>query len=211
MTTWLSSAGMKSIASFLFVAVALFAMGAERLIDDKLATKADVVLRVKRLTPGEGSKYLWYRVEVVQVLKNDSSEIFTNALSVAANSWKPGVPEGESTIYLERYNKTGKALWKLVGGEASTGVSHANKQSLTAEQAKALAIRLANDKASTLYHSQPFGAGQPAQFVTDHWLWAAQQGFGSGDIQARVELAADGSTNSVNLQLFDSKNIFREF
>ena len=118
---------MKIIASFLFVAVAVFALAAERLIDDKLAAKAEVVLRVKRLTPGEGSKYLWYRVEVVQVLKNQSSETFTNTLSVAAYSWKAGVPEGESTLYLERYNKT-TGVWKLVGGEASTGVSHVKKQ-----------------------------------------------------------------------------------
>lgn len=79
--------------------------------------------------------------------------------------------------------------------------------SLTAEQAKTLAIRLANDQASRLYHSQPFLAGQPAQFEAGHWLWVARQGFGHGDIQATVELAADGSTNSVDLQLLDSGNM----
>jgi hypothetical protein len=68
-------------------------------------------------------------------------------------------------------------------------------------------MRLANDKAVTLYQHQPFVAGQPAQFVAGHWHWAARQGFGRGDIQATVELAADGSTNSVGLQLFDSQNI----
>jgi hypothetical protein len=36
---------------------------------------------------------------------------------------------------------------------------------LTAEQAKTVAMRLANDKASTLYHCQPFRDGQPARFV----------------------------------------------
>jgi len=83
--------------------------------------------------------------------------------------------------------------------------------SLTADQAKTLAMRLANGKASTLYHSQPFVTSQPAQFVSGHWLWIARQGFGRGDIQATVELAADGSTNSVDLQLFDSQNILRGF
>ena len=62
-------------------------------------------------------------------------------------------------------------------------------------------MRLANDKVATLYHSQPFVAGQPAQFVAGHWLWVARQGFGHGDIQATVELALDGSTNKVDLQL----------
>ena len=83
--------------------------------------------------------------------------------------------------------------------------------SLTTEQATITATRLANDKASALYQHQPFVAGQPAQFVAGHWLWVARQGFGSGDIQATVELAADGSTNKVDLQLFDSKNILRGF
>jgi hypothetical protein len=78
--------------------------------------------------------------------------------------------------------------------------------SLTAEQATTVAIRLANDKASTLYHHQPFVDGQPAQFVAGRWVWVEQQGFGHGDIQATVELAADGSTNNVDLQLFDSQN-----
>ncbi len=90
----------------------------------------------------------------------------------------------------------------LVGCESSR-----QRAPLTAEQATTVALRLANEKASTLYQHQPFVAGQPAQFVRDHWLWVAQQGFGHSDIQARVELAADGSTNNVSLQLFDSQNL----
>jgi hypothetical protein len=89
----------------------------------------------------------------------------------------------------------------LVGCESSRQSS-----SLTTDQATTTAIRLANDKASALYQHQPFVAGQPAQFVAGHWLWVARQGFGRSDIQATVELAADGSTNSVSLQLFDSQN-----
>jgi uncharacterized protein YcfL len=76
--------------------------------------------------------------------------------------------------------------------------------SLTAEQAKTVAMRLANDKAFTLYHCQPFRDGQPARLVAGHWVWVDQQGFGLGDIQATVELAADGSTHSVDLKLLVS-------
>ena len=94
----------------------------------------------------------------------------------------------------------------LVGCESSW-----RSASLTTEQATATAVRLANDKASTLYQHQPFVAGQPAKFVAGHWLWVARQGFGRGDIQATVQLAADGSTNSVAIQLFDSQNISRGF
>jgi hypothetical protein len=85
----------------------------------------------------------------------------------------------------------------LVGCESSR-----QSASLNADQAKTRAMGLANDKAAALYHSQPFVAGQPAQFVAGHWLWRARQGMGHGDIQATVELAMDGSTNNVDLQLF---------
>jgi hypothetical protein len=118
---------MKTIPIFLCLSLLLTAGGTEKLIDDKLAAKAEVVLRVKRLGPGEGSKYLWYPVEVLEVLKNRSGKVFTNTLSVAAYSWKAGVPEGESTVYLERYN-TNRGIWKLVDGKASTGVSHLKKK-----------------------------------------------------------------------------------
>jgi hypothetical protein len=99
----------------------------ERLMDDKLAAKAEVVLRVRRLGGGEGSKYLWWDVEVLQIFKNQSPDTFTGRLSVATESDKDGVPAGESTLYLERYNKIDKTLWKLAGGGASTGVSHLKK------------------------------------------------------------------------------------
>jgi hypothetical protein len=79
--------------------------------------------------------------------------------------------------------------------------------SLTAEQAKTVATRLASDKALTVYHCQPFRDGEPARFVVDHWVWIGHQGYGHGDIMATVELAADGSTNSVDLQLLDSQNL----
>jgi hypothetical protein len=80
--------------------------------------------------------------------------------------------------------------------------------SFTADQAKAVSIQLANDKAFTLYHCQPFVDGQAAQMVAGHWLWRAQQGIGHMDIQATVELAMDGSTNNVDLQLLVSQNSF---
>ena len=79
--------------------------------------------------------------------------------------------------------------------------------SLTAEQAKAAAIQLANDKAATLYQAKPFQDGQPARLMGGHWVWTDTRGFGRADIQATVELAADGSTNHVDLQLLDNQNI----
>ena len=76
--------------------------------------------------------------------------------------------------------------------------------SLTPDQAEAVAIRLANEKAAATYHSQPFHAGQPPSFAAGHWTWRQ---LGTGDIEATVELAADGSTNNVTLNQLADKII----
>jgi hypothetical protein len=75
--------------------------------------------------------------------------------------------------------------------------------SLTSTQATALALQLANDKADALYHHRPFQDGRPAQFVTGKWVWSDGCGVALLDYQASVMLAADGSTNNVNVQLLD--------
>jgi len=88
----------------------------------------------------------------------------------------------------------------LVGCESSR-----QNASLTSEQAKTVAIQLANQKADTLYHCRPFQDGQPASFTQGHWIWTDTRGYGRGDIQATVELAANGSTNNVDIELFDNQ------
>jgi hypothetical protein len=76
---------------------------------------------------------------------------------------------------------------------------------LTAEQAKTTAIRLGNDKASVICHRQPFHDGQPVTFVSGHWIWRE---LAPGDIEATVELAADGSTNSVAINILSESVLF---
>ncbi len=77
---------------------------------------------------------------------------------------------------------------------------------MTIEQATTLAVQLANDKAATLYHVQPFFDGQPARYAEGRWVWTDRRGAGHQDVQVTVELAADGSTNRVDLKIFDSMN-----
>ena len=89
-----------------------------------------------------------------------------------------------------------------------TSTSTRPSASLNAEQAKAVAMRLANDQAFTLYHCRPFHDGPPAQFVDGHWLWVERQGFGHSDIQATVELASDGLSHKVEVQVLDSQNLY---
>lgn len=75
--------------------------------------------------------------------------------------------------------------------------------SLTSAQATALAIELANDKADDLFHHRPFEDGQPAQLVTGKWVWTDGCGVALADYEASVTLAADGSTNSVDVWLLE--------
>ena len=77
---------------------------------------------------------------------------------------------------------------------------------LTPEQAKTLALRLANDAAATLFNGQPFQDGQSARLIGGRWVWTDIRGFGHADIQATVELAVDGSTNHVDLQILVNEN-----
>ena len=78
-----------------------------------------------------------------------------------------------------------------------------SRVSLTSAQATTLAIELANDRADDLFHHRPFEDGRPAQFVTGKWVWTDGCGVALVDYQVSVTLSADGSTNSVNVQLLD--------
>jgi hypothetical protein len=86
---------------------------------------------------------------------------------------------------------------------AGCETSHTGTQ-LTAGQAGALAVRLANDKADALFHHRPCMDNQRPTFESGHWVWSESCGFGLLDYQARVELAADGSTNNVDLKVLDN-------
>jgi hypothetical protein len=90
----------------------------------------------------------------------------------------------------------------LLAGCASSRQS----PSLSAEQAATQAVGLANDKAFAVYHTRPFQLEQPAQFVAGHWIWSDRQGFGHGDFQASVELAADGTPQKVDVTFLDSRS-----
>jgi hypothetical protein len=86
---------------------------------------------------------------------------------------------------------------------AGCETSHTGAQ-LTAGQAGALAVRLANDKADALFHHRPFMDNQRPAFESGHWVWSESHGVGLLDYEAKVELAADGSTNNVDLKVLDS-------
>ena len=86
----------------------------------------------------------------------------------------------------------------------STGMRQG--KTLTAEQADALALKLANDKALAIYNCQIFQDARTARFVQGHWEWSQRRGFGHCDLEATVQLAPDGSTNAVDVKLLDNQN-----
>jgi hypothetical protein len=95
-----------------------------KFIEPKKAAKVPVVLRVKLITAEGGNKYAFDKVAILAVLKNETKQPFGGSAEVGHYSWEPGVPKGESTIYVEPYSESPDHLWKLLGSTAKEGVSH---------------------------------------------------------------------------------------
>jgi hypothetical protein len=94
-------------------------------IDIERASRVPVVIRARFLKLGGGQKYVFDEISVVAVLKNESRRTLSGSLEVGHYGWEPGVPPGESTVYLEPYVAGDESRWKLLGGSAKEGVSHA--------------------------------------------------------------------------------------
>jgi hypothetical protein len=77
--------------------------------------------------------------------------------------------------------------------------------SLTAEQAGALALQLANEKAQALYNCQPFRNGPPAELVQKKWVWHDRRTQGAVDIEASVRFGLDGAHPDVEITPLDSR------
>ena len=75
-------------------------------------------------------------------------------------------------------------------------------------EATQMARALANQQALALYRCEPFVGGPSAVWTNEHWLWRARQALGEGDMEAVVSLAADGSTQSVQVLLLHSSMKF---
>ena len=100
--------------------------------------------------------------------------------------------------------KTVFTLWVLTFLCAGCQVSRQGP-SITAEQAMTTAVQLANDKCDALYQKHPFQAAHLPQFTGGRWIWTDVQGVGLVDMEAKVELASDGSTNRVDIKLLDNR------
>jgi hypothetical protein len=74
---------------------------------------------------------------------------------------------------------------------------------LSAEEARSLARRIANEKAKELYGCEPFTDWALASLDETGWFWSSRRAHGHGDLEATVRFAADGSKESVDVFLLD--------
>src|ERR1043166_919139 len=89
---------------------------------------------------------------------------------------------------------------------ACTKTTATRHVSLTAEQATILARKLANERAKSLYKCEPFHNGSEVRLVEGHWLWRCREAQGRADIEALVELKADGTEPRIEVTLLDSQS-----
>ena len=125
---------MKLISVVLFIVCVTLVQAEDKLFDDAKATNAVAVLRVNRFSarPVRTHPFLTrYTVTPQQVYKNESTERLGHTISVDGFSDRDGVPAGECTIYIAKYDvpngrfdQTNGTIWMLVGGDATNGVSH---------------------------------------------------------------------------------------
>ena len=125
---------MKSISVVLFIVCVTLVQAEDKLFDDAKATNAVAVLRVNRFSarPVRTHPFLTrYTVTPQQVYKNESNERLGHTINVHGFSDRDGVPAGECTIYIAKYDvpngrfdQTNGTIWMLVGGDATNGVSH---------------------------------------------------------------------------------------
>src|SRR5262245_14515436 len=73
------------------------------LVDQQRAGKVPVVLRVHLLQREGGDKWGWDKVKLIGVIKNTSKYRFPAEFEIAHYSAETGVPDGDSTVYLEPY------------------------------------------------------------------------------------------------------------
>ena len=79
---------------------------------------------------------------------------------------------------------------------------------MSSTQAKTLAQQLANDEAFTRYGCRPFHDGQTPRFEQGRWVWSDRHGYGKGDLEASVMIAADGSTHEVNFDVLTNELLY---
>jgi hypothetical protein len=89
---------------------------------------------------------------------------------------------------------------------ASRTAAEPDSFSLAAEEAGAVACRIANERALELYRCRPFTEDFPASREGSSWVWRQRRAQGKGDVEASVRLTGDGLAQEVDVLLLDFSN-----
>ena len=113
------------LAATLLVAGLLWWIRLGEKFDRALAENAALVIRARLVQSHGGSKYHWNTVEIRRTFKNETGDEISGTIDVAHYGWNPGIPAGESTLYLVRYNDQNPEFgWKLVEPMHDTATGH---------------------------------------------------------------------------------------
>jgi hypothetical protein len=125
---------MKTMILVLVIACVSLVQAEDKLFDDAKATNAVAVLRVHRVHARpvvSDSSFVRYTVAPQHVYKNESNERLGHTINVHGFSDRDGVPPGECTIYIAKYDvpnrrfdQTNGTIWMLVEGGGTNAVSH---------------------------------------------------------------------------------------
>ncbi len=125
---------MKTITVVLLIVCVVLVHAQDKLFDDAKATNAVAVMRVDRTSVRPvltHPSFTRYTVTPQHVYKNESNERLGHTINVHGFSDRDGVPAGESTIYIAKYDvpnrrfdQTNGTIWMLVEGGGTNAVSH---------------------------------------------------------------------------------------
>ena|ERR1019366_1787550 len=123
----------------------------------------------------------------------------------AGRQWPAALAAASTTFEIMKTRHLIPIALALLGCSSTTP----HTTTLTAKQAGVVAQRLANEKAQTLFHCQPFRNSPLAEFVQGHWTWHDLRGQGSGDVEATVEFEANGAKPKTSIVWLESRPISR--
>ena len=101
--------------------------------------------------------------------------------------------------------KSKSTLFAIASGILLVGCATQHRTTLTAVQAKTLALQLANNEAFARYGCRPFQDGQLPRFEQGRWVWSDLRGYGKGDLEALVTISAEGAAHEVKLTVLHSE------
>lgn len=96
-------------------------------LDSLKNIRSKVIIKGKIIEEGIGSKLLFPKIKIIEILKNSTNYTFSNNIYIAFNSWSGFIPESTLCIFylvpsppmnVVLKNKLELIEWKLLDGDA---------------------------------------------------------------------------------------------